>query len=71
MADNMTTPTKPTTTTGCRCTGRCKCCDAPERPNRFAHINIGNVLRRNLFPGPFPNMERTQTPPPSEQKTCP
>ena len=63
--------TPPITTERCRCIGRCTCCDAPERPNRNAHINIENVLIRNLFPGPFPNMERPQTPPPSEQKTCP
>jgi hypothetical protein len=68
---NSQRPTTPPTTGACRCIGRCTCCDAPKRRNRFAHINIENVLGLNLFPGPFLNMERPQTPPPSEQNSCP
>lgn len=62
MADNTPTrPTTPTTTTGCKCTGRCKCCDAPVRNPRFAHINNENGRGTKLFsdekkPGTFPDI---------------
>ena len=68
MADN--TPTTPTTTTGCRCTERCKCCDAPKRTRRVAHINRNgggtNLFNGTEIPGKFPDMKGPQTPPSPE-----
>ena len=55
-------PKTPPPTTGCRCTGRCKCCDAPKRPSRYAHKLSGSEEK----PGKFPNIEITQTPPSPE-----
>ena len=52
--------------TGCKCEGRCKCCDAPKRPNRFSNVEIHALGGKELFPVSFPdinnNNNNTSTP---------
>ena len=42
--------------TGCKCEGRCKCCDAPQRPSRYLNVDITALGGTNLFPGLFPDI---------------
>ena len=71
MENNARPTTPPTFTGGCKCIGRCKCCDAPKRTRRHAPNNNENVRGIDLFggaekPGKFPNIEITQTSPSPE-----
>lgn len=58
-------PKTPPPTIGCRCTGRCKCCDAPERPPRYAHNpnkRVNKLFGSEEKPGKFPYIECAQAP---------